>query len=179
MRAGDTGKEARVPMNIAVLQGNLATDVRLRTTTTGKEVASFKLAVNRPGKDAGADFVWVKVWNGSAVACEKYLAKGSPVLVDGSIRTSRIADGDGFKEYVEVNARQVTFLSRGNGNGNGASGEPEVTVTVETATPDPEAHAKAVEEARAALAALEAANAAEGEQEAVPATVVEDDDIPF
>jgi single-strand DNA-binding protein len=176
MRAGDTGKEARVPMNITVLQGNLATDVRLRTTTTGKEVASFKLAVNRPGKDAGADFVWVKVWNGSAVACDKYLAKGSPVLVDGSIRTSRIADGDGFKEYVEVNARQVTFLSRGNGNGNGATSGEEMPESV--VTPDADAHAKAVEEARAALAALEA-NAAEGEQETVPATIVEDDDIPF
>lgn len=161
-------------MNIAVLQGNLATDVRLRTTTTGKEVASFKLAVNRPGKDAGADFVWVKVWNGSAVACNQYLAKGSPVLVDGSIRTSRVGEGTDIKEYVEVNARQVTFLSRGNGNGNGAAnGEPPVTDE-----PTPES---AIEEARATLAALEAqaSTTVSDNTEAETETVVEDDDIPF
>ena len=138
-------------MNIAVLQGNLATDVRLRTTATGKEVASFKLAVNRPGKDAGADFVWVKVWNGSAVACNQYLAKGSPVLVDGSIRTSRVGEGADIKEYVEVNARQVTFLSRRNGNGEAPAAEG---AEAPEAAPTAEDQAKAIAEARATLAAL-------------------------
>jgi single-strand DNA-binding protein len=165
-------------MNITVLKGNLATDVRLRTTVTGKEVASFKLAVNRPGKDAGADFIWVKVWNGSAVACNQYLAKGSPVLVEGSIRTSRVGEGSDIKEYVEVNARQVTFLSSGNGNGNGASsGEPPVgdePDAVEETGGDP------VAQAEAALAQAKAdAEAAQAAQSTVTATVVEDDDIPF
>jgi single-strand DNA-binding protein len=165
-------------MNIAVLQGNLATDVRLRTTTTGKEVASFKLAVNRPGKDAGADFVWVKVWNGSAVACNQFLAKGSPVLVDGSIRTSRVGEGADIKEYVEVNARQVTFLNRANGvsetsasNGEPPTGDDEA----------PQVESDPVAEAEAVLAAAKAKAAAESEAQSTTSTsgFGEDDDIPF
>jgi single-strand DNA-binding protein len=169
-------------MNIVVLKGNLATDVRLRTTTTGKEVASFKLAVNRPGKDAGADFIWVKVWNGSAVACNQYLQKGSPVLVDGSIRTSRVGEGADIKEYVEVNARQVTFLSTGNG-GNGASSDepPTDDEPVEFIAGPHNVDSDPVAEAEAALAKAkaDAEAASSAAQSTVTATVVEDDDIPF
>ena len=160
-------------MNNVQLHGNLATDVRLRKTKTDKDVASFKLAVNRPGKDAGADFIWVKVWNGSAVACEKYLAKGSPVLVEGSISTSRTGEAPNFTEYVEVSAQRVTFLSSGNGgNGNTPSPESEADAT-----------AKAIAEAKATLAALEANAEVSTENDStteapVPA-IVEDDDIPF
>ena len=155
-------------MNIAVLKGNLATDVRLRTTTTGKEVASFKLAVNRPGKDAGADFVWIKVWNGSAVACNTYLKKGSPVLVNGSIRTSRVGEGADTKEYVEVNAQQVTFLSSGNGNG-GAGDAPPLDENVPEALP-----------ATAAPAPAESAVASTPAPETAPGPLEDEgDDIPF
>jgi len=148
-------------MNHAILKGNLATDPRLRTTATGKEVCSFKLAVNRPGQDAGADFIWIKTWNGSATACNTYLKKGSPVLVDGEIRTSRVGEGDSMKEYVEVNARSVQFLATRNG-GNDAppptdDNMPEAVVA-STAVPAD-------------------ATPAQAEDTATP--VVEDDDIPF
>jgi single-strand DNA-binding protein len=166
-------------MNIFAGQGNLCTDVRLRTTATGKEVASFKLAINRPGKDAGADFVWVKVWNGSAVACNTYLKKGSPVLVDGSIRTSRTGEGSDIKEYVEVNARQVTFLSRGNGS-NGENGAPPLDenvpeAVVATAAPATAAVATPAPTAAPATAVV-AETAVENEP---PVDTVDEDDIPF
>lgn len=121
-----------ISTNIVVLAGHLATDVRLRETQSGKQVASFKLAINRPGEDNGADFVWVKTWNGSASACAKYIGKGKAVQVEGEIRTSRVGEGDSFKEYFEVNARRVTFLSpRQN---DGSSVEP---TTVEVSTEPP------------------------------------------
>ena len=42
-------------MNKVFLKGRLARDVDLRTTTTGKSVAQVSIAVNRWGKDQGAD----------------------------------------------------------------------------------------------------------------------------
>jgi single-strand DNA-binding protein len=168
-------------MNIALLLGNLATDVRFRTTTTGKDVASFKVAVNRPGQDAGADFVWVKVWNGSAVACNRYLKKGSRVSVEGSIRTSRVGEGTDMKEYVEVNARSVTFLDPVNGNG-ASNGEPPTgdEPGVEFIAGPHNVESDPVAEAEAALAKAKAdAEASAAAQSTVTSTVVEDDDIPF
>lgn len=99
--------------------GNLATDVYLKDATgrdgTTQKVASFKVAFNRPGKDAGADFLWVSTWNGSAEACAKYLGKGSEVGIEGSLRTKREEQNDGsFKDYISVNARRITFLRRPN-----------------------------------------------------------------
>jgi single-strand DNA-binding protein len=98
-------------MNKVIALGNLASDVTLRQTQTGKQVASFKLAVTRRGENAGADFFWVKTWNGSAEACAKYLSKGSEVLIEGSINTSSKKNDDGsYTNYFEVNAPSVKFL---------------------------------------------------------------------
>ena len=98
-------------MNKVIALGNLASDVTLRETQTGKKVASFKLAVSRRGENAGADFFWVKTWNGSAEACAKYLSKGSEVLIEGSINTSSKQNDDGsYTNYFEVNAPSVQFL---------------------------------------------------------------------
>ena len=60
-------------MNVVTLIGNLATDVELKELANDKKVASFLLAVDRPGKDAGADFVNVSTWNRQAEVCGQYL----------------------------------------------------------------------------------------------------------
>jgi single-stranded DNA-binding protein len=39
-------------------------------------VAGFLLAINRPSKDAGADFVHISVWDRQAELCNEYLGKG-------------------------------------------------------------------------------------------------------
>ena len=48
-------------MNVVMLIGNLATDVGVRDVGDGKRVANFLLAVDRPTKEAAADFVGVSV----------------------------------------------------------------------------------------------------------------------
>lgn len=128
-------------MNNVQLIGNLSTGVRVRETQSGKKTASFKVAVNRPGTEGKADYVWVKVWNGTAEACAKYLngpdrekgIKASRVAVEGSISTSRVEKDGNFTEYVEVNARRVTFLSTRQAE---QAGE-EAPASVEASTPAP------------------------------------------
>ena len=98
-------------MNVVTLIGNLATDVELREVGEDLQVASFLLAVDRPGKDE-ADFVRISTWNKQAELCAQYLAKGRKVGIDGRLRSSSWEDADGNKRNsVEVVANRVEFLS--------------------------------------------------------------------
>ena len=53
-------------LNICALQGRLARDPELRQTNTGKQVATFTLAVDRGRRDANgqsvADWIPVIAW---------------------------------------------------------------------------------------------------------------------
>ena len=97
-------------MNTVALVGNLATDVELREVGAEKKVASFLLAVDRAGKDAGADFVRVSAWDRQAETCAEYLSKGQQVAVEGYIRSRSWEDEGKRRTSVEVVARRVQFL---------------------------------------------------------------------
>ena len=98
-------------MNVVSLIGNLASDVDLRAVGADKKVASFLLAVDRPAKDAGADFVNVSTWNRQAEVCDEYLSKGSRVAVDGRLRSRSWEDAEGKRRSaVEVVANRIDFL---------------------------------------------------------------------
>lgn len=97
-------------MNNVMLIGNLATDVEVKEVGEDKRVASFTLAVDRPGSEQ-ADFVRIAAWNKQADACNRFLAKGKRVAVDGRLR-SRSWEEDGKKRSaIEVVAATVEFLS--------------------------------------------------------------------
>jgi single-strand DNA-binding protein len=90
--------------------GNLATDVEVREVGE-KQVAKFLLAINRPSKDGGADFVGVSVWERQAELCAQYLTKGRRVGIEGYLR-SRSWDEEGKRRTeVAIVARRVEFLS--------------------------------------------------------------------
>src|SRR2546423_14052447 len=63
-------------MNSVSLIGNLASDVDLRELSDDKKVANFLLAVGRGGRDAGADFVGVSVWDRQGEASAQDLPQG-------------------------------------------------------------------------------------------------------
>ncbi|HEX9416408.1 MAG TPA: single-stranded DNA-binding protein [Gaiellaceae bacterium] len=98
-------------MNVVTLIGNLATDVEVREVGDDRKVASFLLAVDRPGQEA-ADFVRVSTWNKQAEVCGRFLSKGKRVGIDGRLRSSSWEDADGNRRNaVEVVANRVQFLS--------------------------------------------------------------------
>src|SRR5256714_3776615 len=74
------------PMNSVILIGNLASDVELREFGEEKRLATFRLAVDRGGKDAEADFFKIAVWDRQAQLCADYLAKGRKIGVEGRLR---------------------------------------------------------------------------------------------
>ena len=105
-------------MNKLTIIGNLTKDPEKRTTSTGVNVTSFTVAVNRKNKQDGqpeADFFRVSAWRGLAETCSKYLAKGRKVAVVGSVSAQAYMGSDGTaKASLELTADDVEFLSSRN-----------------------------------------------------------------
>ncbi|MGZ4439651.1 MAG: single-stranded DNA-binding protein [Gaiellaceae bacterium] len=98
-------------MNVVTLIGNLASEVELKDLGDEKKVATFLLAVDRPTPAGGADFVRIAVWNKQAEACERHLAKGKRVGIDGRLRSRSWEEEGKRRTVVEVVAQRVDFLS--------------------------------------------------------------------
>jgi single-strand DNA-binding protein len=100
-------------VNVVTLIGNLATEVDLREIAPEKKVASFLLAVDRAGRDGGADFVSVSVWDRQAELCAEYLGKGRRIAVDGRLRSRSWEEAGKRRTAIEVVARRIEFLGGG------------------------------------------------------------------
>jgi single-strand DNA-binding protein len=97
-------------VNQVILLGRLTADVELRSTASGKNVASFSLAVDRNGE--GADFFEITAWEKTAELLQQYTGKGSKILVQGRLQQESWDDKDSGKKRskVTVVANDVTFL---------------------------------------------------------------------
>ena len=84
--------------------GRLVRDPEIRKgkTSKGEEmlVARYTLAIDRRGKDAGADFISCVVFGRGAEFAEKYLKKGIKIAVTGRIQTGDYTNKDGQKVYT-------------------------------------------------------------------------------
>lgn len=111
-------------MNKVFLKGRLARDVDLRTTTTGKSVAQVSIAVNRWGKDQGADFIPLVIWGQQAETFARYLSKGREVLVEGRMQVRSYDDKNGNKRYAtEVIVENFEFCGSRNDNGGNSGND--------------------------------------------------------
>jgi single-strand DNA-binding protein len=99
-------------INQVILMGRLTRDPEQRTTSTGKTIASFSIAVDRFGQDDSADFFDITAWEKLGELVIQYLAKGRRVLVQGRLRQDSWEDKETGKKRsrVEVTATDVTFL---------------------------------------------------------------------
>jgi len=115
-------------INQVILLGRLTRDPEARTTSTGKTVVSFSLAVDRGGQDDSADFFDITAWEKLGELVSQYLSKGRRVLVQGRLRQDSWDDKETGKKRsrVEVTATDVTFLDgpAGDGGGNTAAAAP-------------------------------------------------------
>lgn len=108
-------------MNKIYLIGNLCHTPELRALSSGKEVCSFNIAVNRRFKNQDGeretDFFNVQVFGTHAPICATYLAKGKKVAVVGEMRSRQYDGKDGTRKTAwDVIADEVEFLTpRGEG----------------------------------------------------------------
>ncbi len=119
-------------MNRVSLIGNLASDVELRDVGEEKKVASFLLAVGRGGRDAGADFVGVSVWDRQAEVCAEHLSKGRRIGVDGYLRSRNWEEDGRRRRVVEVVGQRIDFL--GGPRRESVDGEGAEVIPFEAAT---------------------------------------------
>lgn len=113
-------------INQVILMGRLTRDPEQRTTTTGKTIASFSIAVDRTGQDDTADFFDVTAWEKLGDLVMQYLGKGRRVIVQGRLRQDSWDDKETGKKRsrTEVVATDVTFLDSANSEGGSASSAP-------------------------------------------------------
>lgn len=98
-------------MNSLCVSGRLVADPELKQTTSGKSVASFRLANTEGyGEKKKTNWLTCVAWEKTAEALCKYVAKGDKVLIRGTVG-SREYERDGAKRTViEVKVDELEFL---------------------------------------------------------------------
>ena len=121
-------------MNKLTIIGNLTRDPELRTTSTGVNVCTFTVAVNRRrsanSNQPEADFFRVSAWRQLGENCQRYLAKGRKVAVVGPVSVQSYTGNDGNTRFsLEVQADDVEFLSPRNEDAGYAPAAPAQSVS--------------------------------------------------
>ena len=116
-------------LNRATILGRLTRDPELRTTTSGKSVASISVATSRSWTDqAGAkqekaEFHSCVLWGKLAEIAGQYLIKGRRVYMEGHLQTRDWTGQDGVKRYrTEIVVENMIMLEGPRGSAGGAAG---------------------------------------------------------
>ena len=118
-------------LNRVYLMGNVTRDPECRQTASGTSVTDLRLAVSESYKNRAGEtvetvcYIDVNAWGRQAETCAEYLAKGSPILVEGRLTLDEW-EKDGQKHSkVRVRADRVQFLRGKQSPGGGFPGAPE------------------------------------------------------
>lgn len=96
-------------INSVFILGHLGHNPELRTTPTGKVMCELRLATHRSRRNGDewvdeTDWHRITLWDQQAEVAHRFLHKGSPVAVDGRLRTDSWEDKQTgqrrFKTYV-------------------------------------------------------------------------------
>ncbi|MBO5325337.1 MAG: single-stranded DNA-binding protein [Lachnospiraceae bacterium] len=116
-------------MNKVILMGRLTRDpdVRYSQGENSMAIARYSLAVDRRfnrGDENNTDFINIVAFGKAGEFAEKYLHKGTKVLVTGRIQTGSYTNKDGQKVYTtDVVAEDQEFAeSKNASSGEGGSG---------------------------------------------------------
>lgn len=101
-------------LNEVIIKGRIGNDLVLKTTPSGKEVCSFRLAVDNGAKDKNgekeADWFDVVAWENAATFLTRYFQKGRTVIVIGSLRNRKYTDRNGnTRIQTEIKADDFDF----------------------------------------------------------------------
>ena len=99
-------------MNKAIITGRWTKnpDIRFSQGAEPMAIAKGSIAVNRKGKDKGADFINVVAFGKTAEHIEKYYKKGMKADICGHIQTGSYDHKDGYKVYTtEIVIDEIEF----------------------------------------------------------------------
>ena len=108
--------------NRVILMGNLTRDIELKYLPSGTAVTDIGLAINDKRKDAAGNwveevtFIDVTLWGRTAEVAAEYLAKGSPVLIEGKLRTESWEKDGQNRSKLKVNGERLQMLGGKSGD---------------------------------------------------------------
>lgn len=113
-------------VNKVILVGNLGADPESRYMPNGDAVCNVRLATTESWKDKNSGekkeiTEWHRVvfYRRLAEIAGQYLKKGTPVYIEGRIRTRKWQDKDGQDRYTtEIEATEMQMLGRREGMGD-------------------------------------------------------------
>ncbi len=118
-------------MNKVILMGRLTRDPEIRYSQgeTATAIARYSLAVDRRFKSTNdqqtADFINIVAFGKAGEFAEKYLHKGTKVVVTGRIQTGSYTNKDGQKVYTtDVVAEDQEFAESKNNASNSQGAAP-------------------------------------------------------
>lgn len=108
--------------NRIIVIGRLVADPELRTTPNGVNVASFRVAVNRPRDKEKSDFFNVVAWRQNAEFITRYFSKGKLIGIEGSLQTRDYTDKEGNRRTAfEIQAERAFFTESKGGTPSGSN----------------------------------------------------------
>lgn len=112
----------------AIITGNLTRDPELRTTTSGNNVCSFAVAVNRVYKGTDGEnkeevsYIDCVAWGKLGEMISSYAKKGSGVLISGRLNQRSYEGKDGVKRSrTEIVVEDFNFVGSNPNSRDGGS----------------------------------------------------------
>jgi single-strand DNA-binding protein len=125
-----SGEPYMASVNKVILIGNLGADPETRYLPSGDAVTNIRIATTENFKDKQGqkqehtEWHRVSFFGKTAEIAAEYLKKGSPVYVEGRIRTRKWQDKEGQDRYsTEIVADRMQLLGGRGSGGAGGGGE--------------------------------------------------------
>lgn len=103
--------------NKVQLIGNLGNKPEIRSLESGKKMARFSMATNEVYRSQNGDKVtetqWHNLiaWGKVAELAEKFLEKGTEIMIEGKLINRNYTDKEGVKRHVtEVQVNEILLL---------------------------------------------------------------------
>ncbi len=127
-------------VNKVILIGNLGANPERRATAGGDAVCTLRLATTEKWKDKisgemreGTEWHQVVLFRQLAELADRYLRKGSPVYVEGRLRTRKWQDREGRDRWTtEIEASELRFLGSSDASSRAAEVEKDPWKTHES-----------------------------------------------
>ena len=118
-------------INRVVIEGNLTRDPELKQLPSGNAICKLRVAVNDRVRDRESgqwsdkpNYFDVTVWGAQGESINRYLTKGSGIMIDGRLSWREWDAQDGTKrQSVEIIAENTRFVGGRDGSGSGGDFE--------------------------------------------------------
>ena len=99
-------------MNKVIISGNLTKDMDVMVSKNDVNIGKFTVAVNNGyGENTNTQFYPVILFGKRVEALQKYLLKGSKVIIDGQIDYISIQDDNGnWKNYFQLIVNDIDIV---------------------------------------------------------------------